>query len=330
MLRGFAAGSLLGSSALYAQPGGAQPAQQAAGAAAPGALGARPKVFVEEISLECRQMLQAWEKYSQGVNDLHGEFERYVYDSTFLVEKRAIGEIWYEQPDKGRIDLRPSPRLPEVNQNGQRLNPGKVGANGQPFTVQPDNTSKWICQGDALLAIDVEQKTYVIGEIPPHMQGKNIVKSPLPFIFGVSAAELEKRYYLSLGSKHAPRGNAEAKLAPTIHIVAAPKLAEDAKEWSRAEILLDPGTTFRDANNQPLIVPRALKLLDPTQQQETTYVFFLDRTKVNERRWFGDPFKEPGLLSGYKCTERFRVACPEDETKRTVEQQPAVGTVQNR
>ncbi len=318
MLRGLAAGSLLGPMALYgqnqrpAQPGVAQtrPAAPAAGAG--------PKVVFEPIAPEVRQMLQYWEKYSRGVQDLHGDFDRYIYDSTFLVEKRAVGKIWYQQPDHGRIDLYPSPNLPEPDANGQRINPKKLGANGQPYVVQADGTSRWICRGDALLSIDVEQKTYLIGEIPLHMQGQNIVKSPLPFIFGVSATAMEERYYLSLGTMHNPRGT-----PPMVHVVAYPRKEEDAREWSRAEILLDPGTHFKDQNNQPLFVPKAIKLLDPTQQQETTYVFHFDRTKVNERRWFDKPFKEPGLLSGYKCVGRYRVAYSEEDGTRTVEEVPA-------
>lgn len=259
--------------------------------------------------------MRKWELYTRNIQRLGGEFDRYVYDSTFLMERRAVGEFWFETPDKGRIDLKPCPdaRLPPPNENKQRINPRKLGPNGQPFYVQADAASRWVCTGSLLLYIDDEQKTYEVMEIPPHLQGQNISKSPLPFLFGVNAQNMEARYFLAPGSVTELYGR------PVVHVVASPKLQADSKEWQRAEVMLDPGTYFKDAEGQPIWAPVAIKLLDPSGQSETVYFFRLDKAKLNERRLFDNPFKEPdGIFTNYKCTGRHKLAA-DDSQQRTVE-----------
>ena len=318
LLRGLAAGSLIGPAALYAQQ---QPTRQTGvarvGASEQAAAPATRPAANFKISEEAWRVLQQWEAHTRNIERLRGTFDRYVYDSTFLVEKRAAGKFWYEAPDKGRIDFDPMDdnRLPQPDAQGRRINPKKLGTNGQPYTVQADHKSKWVCRGDALLAIDDEQRTYEVMEIPPHMQGRNIANSPLPFLFGMTAQEMDRRYYISLGTIKEYGGR------PVVNIVAAPRLPSAAKEWSRAEVLLDPGTYFQDGNRQPVYVPIAIKLLDPTGQTETVYFFRLDQTKLNEGRLlFGKPFEEPnGWIRGYKCTGRHRVAVDPAPERKTVE-----------
>jgi hypothetical protein len=66
-------------------------------------------------------------------------------------------------------------------------------------------------------------------------------------------------------------------------------------------------------------VPVAIKLLDPSGQKETVYVFFPDRTKLNQTLLWGNPFRDPGLLSGYELGTRQTIAIDPDERQRTVE-----------
>lgn len=279
----------------------------------------RPQVVLQEDP-QIEQILRAWEQYTRSIERLHGPFDRFVYDATFLVEKRAVGEFWYEAPDKGRIDLHPFPeeRMPPANEKGQRLNPKKLGPNDHPYTVLQDRRSKWICRGDALLAIDVDEKTYHMTEVPPHMRGKNITASPLPFLFGMSSAELRKRFLLSPGALNDPDGARSG--VRQIHLVAIPRLEAQASEFKRAEVLLDPGVTLKDSSGQPVFVPFAIKLWDPTGQQETVYVFKVTDTKLNERPlFFGDPFKNPSLWQGYKLLEHRKMTLEEDPNQRSAE-----------
>jgi TIGR03009 family protein len=322
LLGGFAAGGLLLPSTLLGQ---AQiPVQQAAaGTQAPAPQPRGLPGF--QIAPETLQVLHDWERYTRTIQKLEGDFERYVYDMTFVVEKRATGEFWYEAPDKGRIDFKPMniAALPIDATTKRPYNPLKKGANGQFYAVQADAGSRWICRGDILLYIDDDQKTYESVEIPPHMRGQNITASPLPFLFGVSAAQMQERYYLALGSMHDPQGQRGKRV---IHIVASPRLASIAKEWSRAEVLLDPGERFQ-ANGLPVFVPTAIKLLDPTGNQETVYVFKLDDTKLNAQRWFGDPFKDPGILSGLKFLGHHRQAAEPQQAPTRDAEAPGRATV---
>ncbi|MFV0444921.1 MAG: hypothetical protein ACK5Q5_15215 [Planctomycetaceae bacterium] len=323
LLCGLAASPLCGAASLFAQnpTGRAQLGQTATVQPTAGQLGARPAPNFAP-NQEVTAALQRWERYTRNIQRLHGQFERYIYDSTFLVERRAEGEFWYENPDKARIDLRPSTRLPEADANGMRLNPRKLGANGKPFSVQPDSGSRWVCRGDALLIIDDLNKNYDVLDIPPHMQGQNITKSPLPFVFGINAEAMERRYLLNPGVMETYQNR------PIIHLVAYPKMQSDAKEWQRAEVLLDPGTYFQDSNREPIYIPVAIKLLDPSGQTETVYVFYPGETKLNQSLLWGNPFKDPGLLSGYKIGTRQTLAAG-DEQQRTVET-PAGGNSQLR
>lgn len=327
---GFAGGALL-SPSVYGQATPPRVAANAAPVAAPGAPGggvlprAQPSF---QVAPEVLQVLNDWERYTKSINKLEGQFIRYVYDSTFLVEKRANGEFWYEAPDKGRIDFKPA-RLDglKIDPNTKKAyNPLKTDPKtGTPYTVQADASSRWICRGDMLVFIDDDQKTYETVEIPPHMRGQNITASPLPFLFGVSAQQMLQRYYMALGSMHDPRGVRKTpdgrSLSPVIHIVATPALAPIAKEWSRAEVLLDPGLTFKDQQGQPVYVPSAIRLLDPTGNTETVYMFQLDSTKLNKSGFFRftDPFKDPGALGGLKFIGHHRQAAEPQSERRDAE-----------
>jgi len=301
-----------------ASVGGVSPATGQAAAPATGQL-PRPQVELQEDP-RIDQILRAWEHYTRNIDRLHGSFERYVYDGTYLVEKRSAGEFWYEKPDKGRLDCNPFPeaRMPPPNDKGQRVNVRKTGANGAPYTVMQDTGSRWICRGDALLFIHVDQKIYDVTEIPAHMQGQNITQSPLPFLFGVAASEMKRKFYLSVGTMHDPDGKATGR--PLIHLVAAPRLASLAQEFSRAEVLLDPGTILRDGSGQPVFAPFAIRLFDPTGQSETVYQFDIASTKLNQLPLlFGNPFREPSLIQGYRLNQHNRAAANDDPNQRSAE-----------
>lgn len=320
LLGGFTAGGLLLPSMLFGQ---SAPSAPPAGTARtrPAATGAAASF---QASPAVVQMLEEWERYTRNINKLEGEFERIVYDSTFIVERRAYGKFWYEAPDKGRIDFKPMnlSNLPVDQKSGKPYNPHRAAPSGTGYyTVLPDASKRWICRGDLLIDIDDDQKTYETTEIPPQMRGVNITASPLPFLFGVTADEMQRRYFLSLGSMHDPLGQrpvGEGRRAnPQIHVVAAPRLESIAREWSRAEILLDPGTKFRDDSKQPIYLPTAIRLIDPPGTQETVYVFKLDDTKLNSSSFFGsDPFKVPStMFSSYKLLGHHRHAAAPDPSK---------------
>ncbi|MBL8848731.1 MAG: hypothetical protein JNG89_03565 [Planctomycetaceae bacterium] len=240
----------------------------------------RPERPAAELQMpaELEQLLVDWERESSKIKRLHGMIKRYTYDSVYSVEKRAIGEFWYQDPDQGRIDFGPGD-LKEAA--------AKKGANGQVFTVQAETAQQWICTGKQIFLIDVAAEMYDKIDIPAQQQGRNIMNGPLPFLFGMKAEQAKQRDHLSLGSRHWPQGNVqklpdgtERRSAPQFHVVAVPKLEVDAREWCRAEVQLD-GRTF---------IPTAIRLINPQQSAETVYVLPLREMKANERVWIINPF----------------------------------------
>jgi hypothetical protein len=105
------------------------------------------------------------------------------------------------------------------------------------------------------------EKQYSEVAIPEKFQGEEIRNSPLPFLFGLKKEEAKRRYVLNLGDMHniVPKG----LKSPIIHIVAHPLDERDAREWSRAEILLHSDT----------FLPHAIRTFDPADSGETVYSF---------------------------------------------------------
>ena len=261
-----------------------------------GATGRAPRPDANVImvdSKELERVLQDWERKTTKITRLRGTHQRYEYDQVFADEKRSIGKFWHESPDKGRIDFEPPKNLPKINEH-------KKAPNGQPYRIQPGENQTWMCDGKSIFQIEHTPKTYGQVEIPPQHQGENIMNGPLPFLFGMKADTLKQRYRLSLGSQHHPEG-IEGK-RPQYHVVAFPLQQNDARNWKRAEVILDA----------QFCLPTAIRLIDPGGTKETVYVFPLGEMKANERIWFPDPFKPS--IRGYKIVEQ-RVAPPQDVPK---------------
>lgn len=232
-----------------------------------------------KISKELEDLLVVWERESAKIKRLRGPLVKYVYDEVYSVEKRADGQFWFEAPDRGRIDFEPS-KLTDPST--------KKNANGVPFTIAVEDHQRWICTGKQIFLIHDDQKLYDTVEIPVHQQGKNIINGPLPFLFGLKADQAKQRYHLTTGSMHWPQGKVEkdkdgrkVQYPPQIHIVAAPKLEVDAKEWCRAEVLLTKD-----------FLPTAIRLINPQETAETVYRFIPSKMSANERVWFNDPFND--------------------------------------
>lgn len=241
----------------------------------------RPEPESVELQMprELEALLLEWERESAKIKKLRGTFHFYKYDGVYFVETRSQGEFWYEAPDKGRMDFGPS-SLPPVSK--------KKGPNGEAYTVQQRDHERWICTGTEIFIIHDEQKLFDHIEIPAQQQGQNIINGPLPFLFGMKANQAKQRYYLNLGSLHWPQGRVEEKdgkrlqYPAQIHVVAVPKLEQDQKEWSRAEVILNGR-----------FLPKAIKLLDPTGNAETVYVFNEADLEDNGLiPWLPNPFSD--------------------------------------
>ncbi|MCA9052605.1 MAG: serine protease [Planctomycetaceae bacterium] len=226
--------------------------------------------------------LQAWCRGVEG--PVHYEFQRYIYDSTFLTEKRAVGEVWRESPTRWRMDLRPATELPEPNAQGQRVNPRKVSLSGTPFSVVAETSNRWARTDEGLIYVDLQERTYEILALPRSLRFPRTEVSEVTTrgwfgsfdllgiarYFGGGYPELHpalmslprdpelirKRYQVTLGSTT----RADKSV---VHLCLAPRFAEEVRTVSRVELLVDVDTGCCTA----------MKLFDPTGNIESVYVF---------------------------------------------------------
>lgn len=262
-----------------------QPAVQGPAAAQQAAAqGNAPAVVIEQVSEEMKDTLQQWEERTKDINTLYCPITRTEFDKVFGKETRWMGKIYFENPDKGRIDFQ------AADAERMKVRPGRQMQGGAPFNVIAGTPTQWICTGKMIYIKDLSSKTYDRVQIPPQMQGKNITHSPLPFIFGMKADDAIARFKLTFGSFHNPDGAKKDEsgnpLRKLIHIVANPKDKNVAKEYAQAEILLHPDT----------FLPLNLRTTDPSWNKETVYSFASSGLKVGVSWGINNPFREPILV----------------------------------
>ncbi len=235
---------------------------------------------VEALDPQLESILRDWERESAKIKVLQGEHYRQEFNSVFSVEKRSKGMFYFEAPDKGRFDMRGAEIKP--GQKAQKIDPQTQ----KPYNLAAGSDQSWICTGQEVLMIDPAAKTFETFPIPPEMQGQNIVQSPLPFLFGMKAADAQRRFKLKFYGQ-----NDDAYF-----IDAEPRQQADAQNYKNARIVLDK-TTF---------VPTKVYLLDPAGTLMTEYTFV--NTVVNPKQnvvaqlipFFKDPDPFKPNLRGYK------------------------------
>ncbi len=231
----------------------------------------------EALPKELEDLLVAWARDSASVLRLEGEHLRRVYDTVFEVEKISEGKFFFEFPDKGRIDVTPTEVTDAMRQlRAKDLKKVQLKKNGQPFDLESDKEEKWICDGRQVLSIDETVKVAQVLQLPPDLQGTNIMDSPLPFLFGMPPDKAKRRFALSFSRPFVPSSG-------FAQITALPRTPQDAQSWSKAEVILDLKT----------FLPTAVKLTDPPGTKIT--VFSFKNMKKNERDWF---FPIPGIAKG--------------------------------
>ncbi len=172
------------------------------------------------------KVLDAWQKETSKVERLKCEFKRFQYDPALNATgyySVASGELKYMAPDKGLF------RIDDL-----RFFTG-LDANNKPlFEVNKRNEfgEYWICDGVFVQILDRNEKKCSKIELPPNMRGKQIYLSPLPFLFGVNAAEIKSRFWIQPLVPPEGRSN-------EVWLEAWPKTSADAQNYSRVQIVLD-------------------------------------------------------------------------------------------
>ena len=202
---------------------------------------------IEQVSPQLQQVLTAWHKQTSQINKLQGEHQRWTYELTFGVEKRAKGNFYYEGPDKGRIDIEAiDPKL-------DKRPTDKDPSTGQPYTLQADEPQQWVCDGRQVVVINNTMGTYEAFPVPPQQQGANIMDGPLPFLFGMPPEKAKQRYRMELQKED----------ANMVILQIEPRWREDAANYSKARVML----------SKPGYLPVAVELLDPSGNRRTSYRF---------------------------------------------------------
>lgn len=254
-------------------------------AAAPQNAGFNPADF-NPNNPALNQILEQWELKTGKIQKLSGKHRRYVYDRVFEVETRADGVFYYEAPDKGRIDLEPT-----------KIDPGEVskrlGKTGKPYSLRPEVAEKWICDGQYVAQGIVQQKVYVKYEIRPEDRGRNIMDSPLPFLFGMPAEKAKERYFIRI-NQHTNQAQ--------VWLDILPRRKDDRDNWAEAQVILDRRN----------FLPVAVKLIDVTGNRETVYAF--SDLEVNKKTsWIGrifgtDPFDIDKVFKDYQQLQQDQAA----------------------
>lgn len=252
----------------YRPPQGAQPPAQPTfeRRADPQATGA-PFALTPQEQAELDRVLSAWEQQGAKVKTFDSRFTRWQYDYVFS-DKALVdeGEIKYAAPDKGAF---------------------------QVFGDQPEH---WICDGKSIFEYNFASKQLIEHKLPPELQGKEITNSPLPFLFGSTAAALKQRYFLRLVTPPNVQGQ--------VWLEARPRYQEDAQSFQRAEVILDAGN----------LLPSAIQTHEPNGKTRTVYRF--EKPRVNA----GDPLRGLDPLNILQRNP-FKPSLPRDWTK-VVEEAP--------
>ena len=196
---------------------------------------------------QLREVLRNWEHQSKGTKTLELKFLRFHYDGTMApsghAATKAEGEIKYAAPDQGLIRV---DQLVIFN--------GMVKENPS-YKAFPDRFGEhWVCNGKQLIEFDRTQKECKIEELPPGMQGKNIINSPLPFVFNLDAAKLLQRYWVRL---------APSPAQGVILLEVWPKTREDRSQYRMVQVALD----------EKNYLPRALVMFAPNFDAKTAGVW---------------------------------------------------------
>ncbi|WP_417730443.1 TIGR03009 domain-containing protein [Rosistilla oblonga] len=225
------------------QPATGQPARPGNSNAAAGAPAAQPfPALTAEQQNRLDQLLKAWESSSNSTKRLSASFKRWQFRPLQAPKEIhaswARGEVKYQAPAQGMY--RVEEMLFFTGFDEQKAPIYKKQAN------QPGDW--WVCTGKELLEFDRANKKCEILELPPEMQGTQIVSSPLPFVFNLNAQEMKDRYWLQ---ELPPKEQGEYWLE------AWPKHQKDRAEFLKVMIIIDAKQ----------FLPKALVLFPPNFDQ---------------------------------------------------------------
>ena len=196
------------------------------------------------------QILQYWEQSSAQYRNFRCSFRRYTYDSAVVnyrdpesqrlsAAEIATGEIFFAAPEHGRY---------QTEQVWSFAAPPEKPGEDADYELDKSDAvqTKWICDGQMIYEFDFGEKRLYETEIPETMRGpQGLAASPIPFLFGAKKDVLLERYWVRVIT---PR-DVEAEYWLQVF----PKRAEDARNYSKIEIIID----------QQDFLPKAMRMFSP-------------------------------------------------------------------
>lgn len=167
------------------------------------------------------QVLNVWEKKTGEITQYQCKLSRWQYDPSTDPTAPAVideGIIQYAKPDKGlfRIDQRQV--LAKKSPNPEYRKSEKYG-------------EYWVCDGEYVHIRDRNEMKALKMQLAPEQRHQGIHNSPLPFLFGVKADEIKRRYWIR--PVQPPAGSND------VWLEAWPKQMDDAGNYSRVQVVLD-------------------------------------------------------------------------------------------
>ena len=268
-------------------------------------------------------MLDRWQASSEQVKRFTTKYTRWDYSPEFVnwrdpatqklaAQSITVGEIRYQTPDKGMFE---SQGVWDF-----KAPPKKAGEQPEYKKREQDagdaSQEKWICDGKKIYEYEYQRKMLYETDIPVEMQGKGLVNSPIPFLFGADKADILNRFWVRVVT---PK-TAENEL----WLEAYPKKIADARNYKKLEIIIS-GEDF---------LPKGLHIYAPNydaaKNPVSRYFAFEDR-KVNDFitgiQSFTGSFVRPKLLMGWKRMDRKEIIAQEQQ-KLGAQQQTLPGAQQ--
>ncbi|HZZ70833.1 MAG TPA: hypothetical protein VFE24_01175 [Pirellulales bacterium] len=246
-----------------------------------------PQTPVEPFHLSPEQaeqvdrLLAAWEK--KQVHQFTATFDRVTYDLNFAPKEKnylletAKGLVKYQAPDKGQFKIDGTQRLnmskAKYDEANKTWDFSKV-----TYDAVPDSTEEWRCNGKSIFEFKYHEKQLVEHILPKELQGKAIIESPLPFVFGAEATKIKQRYWVRIITP--------ADVKEGAWLEAFPRTLKDASNYQCVQIILDK-----------MLVPTGLRIVSPGGKTIQVYGF---RPATEIWNPFATDFSNPGVPFGWK------------------------------
>ncbi len=249
------------------------------------------------------QILDYWQTSSDDVKQYQCEFTRYDYDTTFCnwrdpktnqlaAASIMTGEIRFAAPDKACYE---TTKVYDFALDQEKQTPD--------YKQRDDvtNREKWICDGAAIFEFDYQNKRLYETEIPVELQGKGLVNSPIPFLFGASKDDVLNRFWVRTVT---PNG-----VQDEYWLEAVPKKIDDSRNYSKIELVISR-TEFL-----PVMLHVYAPNYDPALKNFTSRVFEFKNRKVNSalagiQDFFGN-FVRPSTPFGWEQLKRQGLQSPQ-------------------